>query len=137
MTVVDIPEALSLWNGMPGITLFPSDSIEGISRYLKRNPELSVVARLDGQLVGACMAGHDGRRGYLHHTAVVPGCRMRGIGRKMVEWCLAKLEAEGLGRCHILVEAGNCEGMKFWEHLGWGTRPYLHLMSFTIDAERA
>jgi N-acetylglutamate synthase len=137
MTVADIPAALALWNGMPGISLFPSDSVEGITRYLERNPNLSVVAKSDGQLVGACMAGHDGRRGYLHHTAVVPGCRLRGIGRAMVEWCLKALTTEGLGRCHILVDADNAEGMKFWERLGWGTRPYLHLMSFTMDADRA
>jgi len=86
MTVADIPDALSMWNDMPGISLFPSDSVEGITRYLERNPNLSVVARLDGQLVGASMAGHDGRRGYLHHVAVVPGLRLRGIGRARVDW---------------------------------------------------
>ena len=72
MTVADIPDALALWDGMKGISLFPSDSVAGITRYLKRNPNLSVIAHSNGKLVGACMAGHDGRRGYLHHVAVVP-----------------------------------------------------------------
>lgn len=137
MTATDIPDALDLWNGMKGISLFPSDSINGIARYLERNPNLSVVAHLDGQLVGACMAGHDGRRGYLHHVAVVPGCRLRGIGRAMVDWCLEALANEGLGRCHILVDADNLDGIEFWKRLGWGTRPHLHLMSFTMDESRA
>ena len=136
MTVADIPDALSMWNDMPGISLFPSDSVEGITRYLERNPNLSVVARLDGQLVGASMAGHDGRRGYLHHVAVVPGLRLRGIGRAMVDWCLEEFKKVGLGRCHILVNADNEEGLHFWKHLGWDVRTQVHLMSFTIDANR-
>lgn len=137
MTVVDIPDALRLWCGMKGISLFASDSSEGITQYLNRNPNLSVVCRLNGEVVGASMAGHDGRRGYLHHVAVVQGCRLRGIGRAMVEWCLARLMAEGIGRCHILVEADNIDGMRFWKHLGWETRPQVQLLSFTMDAERA
>jgi ribosomal protein S18 acetylase RimI-like enzyme len=137
MTVADIPEALGLWRGIEGITLFASDSVEGITQYLARNPGLSVTAWLDGELVGACMAGHDGRRGYLHHVAVVPGCRLRGIGRAMVQWCLAKLTAAGIGRCHILVDVDNVEGLEFWKHLGWEVRPQVHLMSFTTNPERA
>lgn len=137
MTVADIPNALAMWNGMPGISLFPSDSVEGIAKYLERNPSLSVVAILDGKLVGASMAGHDGRRGYLHHVAVVPGLRLRGIGRAMVERCLEEFKKVGLGRCHILVNADNEEGLRFWKHLGWDVRSHVHLLSFTIDAERA
>jgi ribosomal protein S18 acetylase RimI-like enzyme len=137
MTVSDIPQTLRLWQGMKGITLFASDSVDGITQYLNRNPNLSVVAWLDGQMVGALMAGHDGRRGHLHHAAVVEGCRLRGIGRAMVDWCLAKLTSEGIGRCHILVEADNVDGLAFWKHLGWESRPQVHLMSFTTNSERA
>lgn len=137
MTVADIPDTLQLWRGMKGITLFASDSVEGITDYLTRNAGLSVVAHLDSELVGACMAGHDGRRGYLHHVAVVPNCRLRGIGRAMVKWCLDKLTAEGIGRCHILVDVDNIEGLEFWKRLGWEVRPQVHLMSFTTNPERA
>jgi ribosomal protein S18 acetylase RimI-like enzyme len=137
MTAADVPDALALWSGMTGISLFPSDSIEGITRYLRRNPGLSVVARLDGRLVGAALAGHDSRRGYLHHVAVAPDLRFRGLGRAMVEWCLAALTAEGIGRCHIFVNADNEEGKKFWRRIGWDERPNVHVMSFTTDPKRA
>ena len=138
MTTADIPNALALWRGMPGITLFATDSVAGITRYLERNPNLSVVAHLDGQMVGALVAGHDGRRGYLHHAAVVKNCRLRGIGRAMVEWCLSKLTAQGLGRCHILVDVENHAGLEFWKHLGWEPRnEHVQLLSFTMDPQRA
>ena len=44
------------------------DSREGIERYLKRNPNTCFAAVSDGQIVGAILTGHDGRRaaaGYL------------------------------------------------------------------------
>jgi ribosomal protein S18 acetylase RimI-like enzyme len=137
MTDADIPDALALWAGIPGLSLFPCDSPGGLSRYLNRNPGLSVVARANGQVVGAALAGHDARRGFLHHVAVVPACRRRGLGRTMVEWCLKALTAEGIGRSLILVNAGNEEAKAFWRHIGWEDRPNVHLMAVTTDPEKA
>ena len=68
-----------------------------------------------------------------------PWCRLPvgGIGRAMVDWCLQAIANDGLGRCHILVDADNLDGIEFWKRLGWGTRPHLHLLSFTMDENRA
>lgn len=138
MTVADLPACLALWTGMPGITLFPAtDSIEGLTRYLDRNPGLSVIALRKGKLVGAGLAGHDARRGYLHHVAVIEEHRRKGLGRTMVEWCLRALKAEGIGRCHIFVNAGNDEGKEFWRHVGWEERLSVHVMSVTTDPDQA
>ena len=127
----------ALWAGMPGLSLFPCDSPEGLSRYLDRNPGLSVVARTNGQLVGAALAGHDARRGFLHHVAVASDYRRRGLGRMMVEQCLAALTADGIGRCLILVNADNEEAKEFWRKIGWIDRPNVHVMSITPCPERA
>src|SRR5688572_13387846 len=136
MTVADVPDALALWDGMPGLSLFPSDSVEGIGRYLERNPGLSVVLRVGGRLVGAALAGHDGRRGFLHHVAVAPDYRRRGLGRAMVEWCVGRLADAGVGRCLILVNAGNEEAKAFWRRIGWDDRP-VQVMARTMDAGKA
>jgi N-acetylglutamate synthase len=138
MTVADLPACLALWTGMDGITLFPAtDSIAGLTRYLTRNPGLSVVALKNGKLVGAALAGHDGRRGYLHHVAVLEEHRRRGLGRTLVEWCLRALVNEGIGRCHIFVNAGNDAGKEFWRHVGWEERPGVNVMSVMTDPDRA
>jgi N-acetylglutamate synthase len=138
MTVADLPACLGLWDGMPGITLFPAtDSSDGLNRYLNRNPGLSVVALRDGRIVGAALAGHDARRGYLHHVAVAEEHRRKGLGRTMVEWCLRALTNEGIGRCHIFVNAGNDDGKVFWRRVGWEERPGVHVMSVTTDPGRA
>ncbi len=46
------------------------DSREGITKYLLRNPNTCFVAEDNGKLVGVIMGGHDGRRGFIHHTTV-------------------------------------------------------------------
>ncbi|MGH8017201.1 MAG: GNAT family N-acetyltransferase [Opitutaceae bacterium] len=62
-----------------------------MSRYLRRNPGLSFVAEVDGQIVGYAMAGDDGRRGYLQHVAVDVAYRRRGIAQTLISRCLAAL----------------------------------------------
>lgn len=51
------------------------DSREGIIRYLERNPNTCFVDEQEGTITGAILAGHDGRRGYIYHTAVNPAYR--------------------------------------------------------------
>ncbi len=55
-----------------------------IESKLKVQPELLLVAVLDGVLVGAVMAGFDGVRGWIYHLAVAPEARRRGFATQLV-----------------------------------------------------
>jgi ribosomal protein S18 acetylase RimI-like enzyme len=125
----DHDEALSLWQATEGVTLRDVDSREAIERYLARNPGMSFVAREPSRLVGACLCGHDGRRGYLQHAAVVPDRRGRGIGRMLAERCRQALAAEGIFKVHLFVHSGNQDARDFWTHIGWAERGDLIMMS--------
>lgn len=127
----DLPEALALWRATEGIGLSSADEPDAIAAYLSRNPGCSFVARLDGELVGAVLAGHDGRRGYLHHLAVRADQRGQGIGRELAARCLAALSREGIEKCHLFVYAGNASGRAFWRKVGWEEREDLVIMSRT------
>jgi ribosomal protein S18 acetylase RimI-like enzyme len=130
----DIPAALALWQGMPGIGLSDADSPPALARYLARNPGGSFVASRDGELVGVSLAGHDGRRGYLHHVAVAPAFQKTGIGKQLVAASLAALQAEGITRVHIFVKADNDVGKAFWRHTGWRERGDISMMSIDLAA---
>lgn len=132
MTPEDIPAALRLWQACDGISLRDADSPPALVRYLARNPGCSFVAVAGGELVGTVLAGHDGRRGYLHHAAVAAGRRRHGIGRGLVDRSLAALRAEGIGKVHLFVAGGNAVGAEFWNRLGWRERPDLTLMSVVV-----
>src|SRR5918998_1219046 len=103
----DYEQVMALWQATEGITLREVDSREAILAYLVRNPGLSFVARDADLLVGAVLAGTDGRRGYLQHLAVAPAYRGRGIGRVLAERVVGALTAAGIAKCHLMVRQEN------------------------------
>jgi N-acetylglutamate synthase len=130
--LADYPAVLALWRRSEGLGLNESDSREAISAYLRRNPRLSLVAERNGRLVGALLGGHDGRRGYLHHLAVARRQRRLGVGRRLVEECLARLARLGIPRVNIFVYADNAAGRRFWRRTGWILRRDLRLMQYRL-----
>ncbi len=128
MTPADFPEVLALWAATEGVGLNESDTPEQLAAYLARNPGFSLVARDAGRVVGAVLCGHEGRRGYLHHLAVAADHRGLGLGRQLVDTCLAGLKRAGITRCNIFVFADNDEGMTFWRHTGWALRDDVRMM---------
>lgn len=83
MTPDDYDAVHACWMACAGMGLNTiDDSREGIIRYLERNPNTCFVSEQDGTITGAILAGHDGRRGYIYHTAVNPAYRHQGIGTK-------------------------------------------------------
>jgi len=132
MTTKDYVEVYDLWKVSKGIGISDADTRQAIQRYLKRNQGMSFVARVDGKLVGAALSGTDGRRGYLHHLAVAKPYRKLGVGRQLVEHCMAAQEKAGITRCHIFVYRDNKSGKIFWEQIGWFERNDLQIMSRDI-----
>jgi N-acetylglutamate synthase len=90
------------------------------------------VAYAGSELAGTVLAGHDGRRGLLHHLAVKSSHRRHGIGRALVACCLAALKAEGIDKTHLFVFGANESGRAFWKRAGWYERPELVLMSYDM-----
>ena len=89
MQIEDYDQVYALWMTIHGFSIRTiDDSREGVERFLKRNPGISVVAEMDGRVVGAILCGHDGRRGCLYHVCVHEDYRMHGIGRAMVVHCM-------------------------------------------------
>jgi ribosomal protein S18 acetylase RimI-like enzyme len=115
----DYDAALALWAQMEGIEICEGDSREEIAGYLQRNPGLSHVVEADGQIVGAALCGHDGRRGWIYHLAVADTHRRRKIGQQLIDACLNGLRAAGLKRAIILVAGDNPAGHDFWLRNGW------------------
>jgi len=129
MTIEDYEAVYALWSASEGIGLSDADSKEGIKRFMQRNPGLSYIA-LDGdQVVGAALCGHDGRRGYIHHLAVVNSHRRQGIGRSLVSRCMFALMQIGISKCHLFVFDQNQGAIDFWNKVGWTQRVELMMMS--------
>ena len=98
------------------------DSRQGIEKYLKRNPSTCFVAEQDDAIVGVILAGHDGRRGFIHHMAVAEHCRRQGIAADLLDQALAALKEEGINKAALLVFNRNEAGNAFWERQGFTAR---------------
>jgi ribosomal protein S18 acetylase RimI-like enzyme len=131
-TITDYQNVISLWNSCEGIGLSSADSKDSMVAYLRRNPGMSFVARYQNEIIGAVLCGHDGRRGYLHHLAVHPDYRNQGIGRSLVERCVAALQRIGIQKCHLFIFNSNIEGIQFWEKIGWTPRKDIDIVSKDI-----
>lgn len=133
MAAADYAACYDLWLRTPGMGLNSiDDSAEGIEKYLRRNPSTCFVAEEEGRLVGVILAGHDGRRGHISHTAVDSAYQRRGIGRQLVEHAMAALEAEGIIKVNLVVFSRNEKGNAFWEALGFTCRDDLTYRNKTI-----
>ena len=123
MTIDDYDSLYELWIHTPGMGLNDvDDSREGISRYLERNPKTCFVAEENGRLLGGILSGHDGRRGYIYHTAVAAGEQGRGIGRALAGAAVEALRREGVSKVVLVAFKRNKGGNLFWEKCGFTER---------------
>ncbi len=123
MTIEDYNEVYQLWINTHGMGLNDvDDSQDGIAKYLARNPQTCFVAIKENRIVGVIISGHDGRRGYIYHTAVAVSERRQGIGSALVNAALAALKNEGISKVALVVFMRNETGNKFWQNLGFTER---------------
>lgn len=126
MQLDDYDSVYALWLSCPGMGLNDlDDSQESIAKYLARNPDTCFVAVEQGCIIGAILTGHDGRRGYISHTAVSPDYQRQGVGKQLVEVALNALVAQGINKVNLVVFAHNEKGNAFWEKMGFTPRPDL------------
>jgi ribosomal protein S18 acetylase RimI-like enzyme len=131
--MIDYDAVYALWKASPGVGLSSADEREAIQQFALRNPGLCFIAEEDGRIIGTLFCGQDGRRGYIHHTAVAESHQRRGIGLKMVELCLKELGKQGIQKCHLFVMDENELGKLFWRNTGWSERFELVIFSRNID----
>ena len=123
MTIADYDSVYALWLSCKGMGLNGTDdSREGIARFLARNPDTCFVAEEDDRIIGVIMAGHDGRRGYIYHTAVDESMRGQGVGSALVSAAMDALKACGITKAALVAFDRNEEGNAFWERMGFSER---------------
>ena len=134
MQIEDYDQVYALWMTIHGFSIRTiDDSREGVERFLKRNPGISVVAEMDGRVVGAILCGHDGRRGCLYHVCVHEDYRMHGIGRAMVVHCMNALQHENINKMSLIAFTKNDIGNAFWKQIGWTKREDLNYYDFVLN----
>ena len=135
MTIADYDEVRALWMTISGFGIRTlDDSREDIERFIRRNPTTSVVAKVNGQIVGSILCGSDGRQGALYHVCVAKPWRRHGIGTLMVAYCMRELSSMGINKVSLIAFRRNDVGNAFWRNIGW-TQADVNYYEFVLNQE--
>lgn len=125
-----------LWKTIKGFGIRSmDDSKEGVERFIRRNPTTSVVAEAEGEIVGAILCGHDGRRGCFYHVCVREDYRQHGIGKNMAVFAMKALQEEQINKVCLIAFKSNEVGNSFWKSVGWTFREDLNYYDFVLNDE--
>lgn len=125
----DYPVVLTLWRDAgPGLTLRPSDEPEEVAKKLERDPDLFLIAEEEDQVVGVIMGAWDGRRGWIHHLAVLANNRKQGIGSALLNEVESRLKAKGCLKVNLIVHKENTAAQGLYRRLGYNDMSSILLM---------
>lgn len=116
MVIVPLLEMLN-----PGLPV--SVIIERVSEMLERGYRCA-GAYHDGELIAICglwilTKVYAGRHLELDNVIVHPACRVRGVGRQLVDWALAYGREKGCVTVELNCYIANEPGQRFWDKTGF------------------
>lgn len=107
-----------------------------IETKLRVQPELLLVGEDGPSIVGAVIAGFDGVRGWIHHLAVTPELRRRGLATQLVRAAENGLRTLGCSKVNLQVRATNQQVVAFYRSLGYEIEERVS-MGRRLDAENS
>ncbi|MCV2403148.1 GNAT family acetyltransferase [Marinomonas sp. C2222] len=120
---------IQLWE-----TVFPDDPPHNepaaVLRAKLEVDDLVFVAESNGKIVGACMAGYDGHRGWLYAVAVYKEHRRNGTGAELVKHAMAALKELGCIKVNLQIRVTNTQVAAFYESLGFSVEERLSMGAF-------
>ena len=122
-------EVVKLWR-KAGIEVGSSDTVDDVTRVLKRNPDLFLIGKVKEKVIAVVIGTFDGRRGYVHHLAVDPDYQKTGLGKTIMEALIEQFRIKNIQKVHLFIEKSNKSVVKFYNNLGWDIREDLIMMSF-------
>ena len=116
--IKDYDAVSGLWKEA-GLIIRPGDDLDGIRLKLQRDPDLFLVARDNGVLVGCVMGGWDGRRGWIYHLAVKPSYRRQATAKALLHELEGRLAKLGAKKVNAQVYESNATSLRFFKACGY------------------
>ena len=125
----DRSDLIKLWHAV-----FPDDpSHNEPSKVIEAKlaiDNLIFIAEHEGLIIGACMAGYDGHRGWLYAVAVCNEQRRSGVGSALVQHAIQALKVMGCIKVNLQIRATNTQVTTFYESLGFVIEERLSMGTF-------
>jgi ribosomal protein S18 acetylase RimI-like enzyme len=116
----DYDVVFELWKEA-GLVIRPGDDMNGVRMKLLRDPDLFLLARLEGEIVGCVIGGWDGRRGWIYHLAVKPSYQRQGIATALLSEVEKRLGEKGAKKINAQIYQSNTKSLKFFKARGYET----------------
>ncbi len=121
----DEAQVLALWAEWGMIRW--ADPKKEIARKLRVNPEWFLVGEVGGRVIGTCMVGYEGHRGWINYLAVTAKQQGSGYGRALMAEAERILTAAGCPKINLQVMGTNTKVLAFYQKLGFVTEEVLSM----------
>lgn len=120
LTIRDYPELIKLWRRSK-LPIKPKgrDSRGHIAKEMKLNPDFFIGAFDRDLMIGAIIASHDGRKGWLNRIAVTPGCRRQGVAQALTRAGEKALKRHGIRIYGLLIHEYNQASLCLARKMGY------------------
>lgn len=130
----DLPDIDLLWR-----EAFPDDQPRHradvvLPAKLAFQPDLFLVARDGGKVVGSVMAGYDGHRGWINRVAVLKTHRRQGLGMLLMREAETRLRALGCAKINLQVRSSNRAVIDFYRDLGYDMEERISMSKLTAQS---
>lgn len=120
MLVSDHGKLIGLWTAA-GLEHYPEgrDSLASITRDLKRDGPLFIMAWYGEMLIGSVLCTDDGRKGWINRLAVHPSHRGQGVAKLLIDAAEKHFHSKGIEVFSILVYRSNAPSLQLFHSLGY------------------
>lgn len=118
----DESSVIALWHAC-GLVVPQNDTKKDIARKMAEHPELFIVGERAGEVIGSCMAGYEGHRGWINYLAVHPDHQRQGYAKELMNEARRLLEALGCPKISLQIRNTNLSVISFYEKLGFVEDP--------------
>ncbi len=128
----DYDELLALWQraGLHSLKPQGRDSRAGLTRQLTSTIQIILGLEVDGQLVGAVVATHDSRKGWINRLVVNPDHRRRGYAARLIAAAEETLREQDIHVIAALVESDNPASLALFQKVGYiESDPGIHYLT--------
>jgi ribosomal protein S18 acetylase RimI-like enzyme len=94
-------------------------TLEDYRRWYGYNPDLCLVAEIDGLVAGDMLTKIVEDRAELGSMATHPAYRRRGVGAALLEETVRRVKGYGINDIVIEVRKTNLGGLTFWKKMGF------------------
>lgn len=117
----DYDALLTLWRraGLHSLKPQGRDSRAGLTQQLASGVQTLLGLEVDGQLVGAVVATHDSRKGWINRLVVAPSHRRRGYAARLIAAAEEALREQGMRVIAALVESDNPVSLALFQKAGY------------------